>query len=295
MNIAMVVIMFFIVCLPFLHKYSLFFWIALFIIKNIMGKKFIISEDERNRILGLHETAKNNYGTVISEQYAGVAFGAEQNGLRIKKVEATEQAVAGQPAAQPAAQPQNAGVPNLSVFDKYVPTKEEVMNYVKSLSGLKTDEDIQKALQNPFYTKMYKIIEPLEVNMDMGKKTLPTPGENWREWYLYKGMADKDVTGNVRLNPQSLTSKAPEVFAQAAQKYDWENLRKNLGIFKEWAMANPTQVLPNRGTSKPDVYAAYNKFLQSKGARDVDFARKVAYNLGLINQGGDLTPLRNLS
>jgi hypothetical protein len=86
--------MFFIVCLPFLYKYSLFFWIALFIIKNIMGKKFIISEDERNRILGLHETAKNNYGTVISEQYAGVAFGGEQNGLKIKKVEATEQTMA---------------------------------------------------------------------------------------------------------------------------------------------------------------------------------------------------------
>jgi hypothetical protein len=68
-----------------------------------MGKKFIISEDERNRILGLHETAKNNYGTVISEQYAGVAFGAEQNGLRIKKVEATEQVVPPQPVAKPTA------------------------------------------------------------------------------------------------------------------------------------------------------------------------------------------------
>ena len=29
---------------------------------------------------------------VIEEQYAGVAFGAEQNGLRIKKIETTEQA-----------------------------------------------------------------------------------------------------------------------------------------------------------------------------------------------------------
>jgi hypothetical protein len=67
-----------------------------------MGKKFIISEDERNRILGLHETAKSDYGTVISEQYAGVAFGGEQNGLKIKKMETTEQAVTGQQSTPPA-------------------------------------------------------------------------------------------------------------------------------------------------------------------------------------------------
>jgi len=286
--------MFFIVCFPFLYKYSLFFWIALFIIKNIMGKKFIISEDERNRILGLHETAKNNYGTVISEQYAGVAFGAEQNGLRIKKVEATEQVVAGQPAAQPAAQPQNAGVPNLSVFDKYIPTKEEVINYVKGLSGLSTEEEIQKSLESPFYSKMYKIIAPLEVNLSIDKKSLPTQDENWKEWYVDKGLATKDYAGTVRF-VDDISSKAPAIFQAAAQKYDWENLKKNLGIFKEWAMANPNAVLPNRGSSNPTAYAAYNKYLQSKGARDTDFARSVAYSLGLIKKGGDLTPLRNLS
>jgi hypothetical protein len=237
-------------------------------------KKFIISEEEKNRILGLHETAKINYGTVISEQSG-----------------------AGQPVAQPTAQPttQNTGVANLSIFDKYVPTKEEVMNYVKSLSGLKTDEDIEKAMVNPFYTKMYKIIEPLEVNVDIDKKSLPTQGENWREWYLYKGMADKDFTGNIRLNPESILAKAPGIFTQVAQKYDWENLKKNLAIIKEWAMANPNSTLPNRGSSAPGVYSAYSKYLESKGAKNVDFAKSVAYNLGLIKKGGDLTPLRNLS
>ena len=254
-----------------------------------MGKKFIISEDERNRILGLHETAKNNHGTVISEQYAGVAFGSEPNGLRIKKVEATEQVAAGQTAAQPAAQPQNAGVPNLSIFDKYVPTKEEVMNYVKGISGLKTDEEIQKSLQNPFYTKMYKIIAPLEVNLDIDKKSLPTQDENWREWYLYKGMADKDVTGNIRINPEALSAKAPAIFAQVAQKYDWENLKKNLAILKEWAMANPNSTLPR------SYDANFQKYLKSKGATDTRFATSVAYSLGLIKKGGDLSPLRNLS
>ena len=38
---------------------------------------------------------------VIEEQYAGVAFGAEQNGLRIKKIEATEQVAKSVPQKTP--------------------------------------------------------------------------------------------------------------------------------------------------------------------------------------------------
>lgn len=93
-----------------------------------MKKSLLLNEDEKNRILNLHETAKNLYENkkpvssiketntkkedmkkvikltesdlerivkrVIEEQYMGVAFGGEQNGLRIKKVEATEQVMA---------------------------------------------------------------------------------------------------------------------------------------------------------------------------------------------------------
>jgi len=96
--------------------------------KIIMKKSILLNEDEKNRILNLHETAKNLYENkkpvssiketntkkedmkkvikltesdlerivrrVIEEQYMGVAFGGEQNGLRIKKVEATEQVMA---------------------------------------------------------------------------------------------------------------------------------------------------------------------------------------------------------
>lgn len=255
-----------------------------------MGKKFIISEDERSRILNLHETAKNNHGTLMSEQYAGVAFGAEQNGLRIKKVEATEQVAAGQTAqAKPASQPQGSGLPNLSIFDKYVPTKEEVMNYVKSITGLATEEEIQKSLQSPFYTKMYKIIAPLEVNLDIDKKSLPTQDENWKEWYVYKGLGSKDYAGNIKLDANALTTKGPAIFAEVAQKYDWENLKKNLGILKQWAMENPNSTLPRA------YDANFQKYLKSKGATDTRFATSVAYNLGLIKKGGDLTPLRNLS
>jgi hypothetical protein len=63
-----------------------------------MSRKFIISEDERARILGLHETAKSNHGTVISEQSMGVGFmSGEPNGLKIKKEEPTEQITKGVP------------------------------------------------------------------------------------------------------------------------------------------------------------------------------------------------------
>lgn len=92
-----------------------------------MKKSILLNEDEKNRILNLHETAKNLYENkkpvssikedktkkedmkkvikltesdlekivrrVIEEQYMGVAFGGEQNGLKIKKVEATEQTI----------------------------------------------------------------------------------------------------------------------------------------------------------------------------------------------------------
>ena len=70
-----------------------------------MSRKFIISEDERARILGLHETAKSNHGTVISEQSIGIGFkSGEPNGLKIKKIEATEQ-VGKKPVSKSTTQP----------------------------------------------------------------------------------------------------------------------------------------------------------------------------------------------
>ncbi len=94
-----------------------------------MKKLILLNEDEKSRILNLHETAKNLYENkkptslikednvkkeemkkiikltesdlekivkrVIEEQYMGVAFGGEQNGLKIRKAEANEQAQAG--------------------------------------------------------------------------------------------------------------------------------------------------------------------------------------------------------
>jgi hypothetical protein len=93
--------------------------------KITMKKSILLNEDEKSRILNLHETAKNLYENkkpvssikedkskkenmkkvikltesdlekivrrVIEEQYMGVAFGGEQNGLQIKKMETKEQ------------------------------------------------------------------------------------------------------------------------------------------------------------------------------------------------------------
>ena len=179
-----------------------------------MSRKFIISEDERARILGLHETAKNNHGTVISEQSMGVGFmSGEPNGLKIKKGETTEQVAAGQTAqSQPAAQPQGSGVPNLSIFDKYIPSKEEVMDYVKGLNGLSSEEEIEKSLASPFYTKMYKLIAPFERNVDIANKTLPEQGENWKEWYF-----DKPIHISLESHPK-LYSKFEEDYIYISKK-----------------------------------------------------------------------------
>jgi hypothetical protein len=53
-----------------------------------MRKLFNIDQDEKNRILEMHENAvKRHY----LNEYSGVAFGDEQNGLKIEKVETKEQ------------------------------------------------------------------------------------------------------------------------------------------------------------------------------------------------------------
>ena len=251
-----------------------------------MGKKFIISEDERNRILNLHETAKNNHGTLMSEQYAGVAFGAEQNGLRIKKVEATEQVAAGQ--AQPASQPQASGVPNLSIFDKYVPSNAEMQQYVKSLSGAKTQEEIEASLKSQFYTKLSKILNTMELNIPIEQKTLPTQDERWREWYLAKGLAKKDNSGNIQFDFDALDAKAPQLFAQAAQKYDWDKIKQALGVIQQFA-----KQYPNDKMYSPN----FNEYYKKAGIDYNTMARANAVGaaVGLIGKGKDLTTIRNFS
>ena len=87
-----------------------------------MSRKFIISEDERARILGLHETAKSNHGTVISEQSIGIGFkSGEPNGLKIKKEENMEQVAGKTPTTMTPSQTQMKPTYELNSVAYYVP------------------------------------------------------------------------------------------------------------------------------------------------------------------------------
>jgi hypothetical protein len=58
-----------------------------------MRKLFNIDQEEKNRILEMHENATKRH---YLNEYSGVAFGDEQNGLKIEKVETTEQVRTGE-------------------------------------------------------------------------------------------------------------------------------------------------------------------------------------------------------
>ena len=59
-----------------------------------MRKLFNIDQDEKNRILEMHENATKRH---YLNEYSGVAFGDEQNGLKIEKIETKEQTTPVQP------------------------------------------------------------------------------------------------------------------------------------------------------------------------------------------------------
>jgi hypothetical protein len=59
-----------------------------------MRKLFNIDQEEKNRILEMHENATKKH---YLNEYSGVAFGDEQNGLKIEKVETKEQTAPVQP------------------------------------------------------------------------------------------------------------------------------------------------------------------------------------------------------
>lgn len=58
-----------------------------------MRKLFNIDQDEKNRILEMHENATKRH---YLNEYSGVAFGDEQNGLKIEKIETKEQVRTGE-------------------------------------------------------------------------------------------------------------------------------------------------------------------------------------------------------
>ena len=68
--------------------------IYLYVNHKNMRKLFNIDQDEKNRILEMHVSANKRH---YLNEYSGVAFGDEQNGLKIEKVETKEQTAPVQP------------------------------------------------------------------------------------------------------------------------------------------------------------------------------------------------------
>ena len=173
-----------------------------------MKKSILLNEDEKNRILNLHETAKNLYENkkpvsskketntkkedmkkvikltesdlekivrrVIEEQYMGVAFGGEQNGLKIKKMETKEQAVGAPVASQSnvAAKPKVDQAIVSKIQNTFpTPSKDPATG---QMAFLRTEKDAQKYdklvkfLLNTSYGKMAGVV-------DMSTLTPDTP------------------------------------------------------------------------------------------------------------------------
>ena len=57
--------------------------IYLYVNHKNMRKLFNIDQDEKNRILEMHVSANKRH---YLNEYSGVAFGDEQNGLKIEKI-----------------------------------------------------------------------------------------------------------------------------------------------------------------------------------------------------------------
>lgn len=89
---------------------------------------------------------------VIEEQYAGVAFGAEQNGLRIKKIETNEQSVSEQDSVVPTAQAKlvnyNYG-PNsvpFKVDQNIFPTQNSFDSLVSTMPNVPAFQEIERTI-----------------------------------------------------------------------------------------------------------------------------------------------------
>jgi hypothetical protein len=89
---------------------------------------------------------------VIEEQYAGVAFGAEQNGLRIKKIETNEQSVSEQDSVVPTAQAKlvnyNYGPNSLpfKVDQNIFPTQDSFDSLVSSMPNVPAFQEIERTI-----------------------------------------------------------------------------------------------------------------------------------------------------
>jgi len=221
-------------------------------------KRFVISEDERRRILSMHKSAtKRQY---LSEQ----------------------------PATTP-----NSGVTRTDAvtskpnFAQYIPTNAERDAFITGLNNISssTEEDLITAFyEDKFANKLRTILSKTAGY----EQFLPTSGETWKEWYVDNKLGSKNILGDITIDIGAAEQAVKQKYIQAAKMYDFDAIDKALTIMYQYAKQteNPTTRDPNFKTM----------YRESGLSNDILMkANHIGQIAKLIGAAGDLTPMKNLS
>jgi hypothetical protein len=153
-----------------------------------MRKLFNIDQDEKNRILEMHENATKRH---YLNEYSGVAFGGEQNGLKIEKVETTEQSLGTVAQSTDVVEKPKVDPAVLSTIQTTFPTPSKdtttgVLSFVRGENPGKYDT-IVKYLANSNYGRAIGVMDISNVT-DMGAITKATKSNDMAIKALYDGM-----------------------------------------------------------------------------------------------------------
>jgi hypothetical protein len=153
-----------------------------------MRKLFNIDQDEKNRILEMHENATKRH---YLNEYSGVAFGGEQNGLKIEKVETTEQSLGTVAQSTDVVEKPKVDPAVLSTIQTTFPTPSKdtttgVLSFVRGENPGKYDT-IVKYLANSNYGRTIGVMDISNVT-DMGAITKATKSNDMAIKALYDGM-----------------------------------------------------------------------------------------------------------
>ena len=108
-------------------------------------KKFIITEEEKSRILGMHQ--EHGYNS-LNESPSGVGFGPEMNGLKIQKSEQKEQDVE-------------------QINDpKIINAVNTVLKKLMMSPKFSTDDMLFKLIEEGKLVKAYRLHRDLNTNVD---------------------------------------------------------------------------------------------------------------------------------
>ena len=189
---------------------TIFLFDNIFIYKiNLIMKRLIISEDERRRILSMHESA-------TKRQYLG-----EQENV-------TPDATVSKPN-----------------FGNYIPTNAERDAFVAGINNINgsTEADLLKLYEGEFLTKLRKILQANPQTAQM----LPTTGDNWKQWYVDNKLGNKTVTGDVQIDIAAALPAVKKIFLDASKMYDFDAIDKALSVMYQYAKQteNPTLRDPN--------------------------------------------------